>query len=72
MQDHQIPHKSNKPILLRMPAVISRVGLSKSSIYNGIKDKTFPAPLRLSRRAVCWNSADIDAWIAERIKGGQK
>lgn len=56
--------------LLRLPEVESLVGLRKSSIYDAMKRGEFPAPVKLSRRAVCWPASAIDAWIAERIKGG--
>lgn len=56
--------------LLRLPEVETLVGLRKSSIYDAMKRGEFPAPVKLSRRAVCWPASAIDAWIAERIKGG--
>jgi prophage regulatory protein len=56
--------------LLRLPEVESIVGLKKSSIYEGVKKLTFPAPVRLSRRAVCWSSSAINAWVHERINAG--
>lgn len=56
--------------LLRLPEVESIVGLRKSSIYDAMKRGEFPAPVKLSRRAVCWPASAIDAWIAARIKAG--
>lgn len=56
--------------LLKLPEVEARVGLKKSSIYAGVAAGTFPAPVRLSRRCVCWPSSRIDAWIADRIQTG--
>lgn len=55
--------------LLRLPDVIEKVGLGKSSIYDGVRQGTFPAPVKLSRRAVCWPASAVDSWIADRIKG---
>ncbi len=52
--------------LQRLPLVEERTGLRKSSIYAGVKAGTFPAPLRLSARAVAWKSEAIDRWINER------
>ena len=52
--------------LVRLPIVEDLTGLCKSSIYAGIRNKTFPAPVRLSARAVAWRESDIDQWIAER------
>jgi prophage regulatory protein len=55
--------------LLRLPDVMALVALRKSSIYELIKQGRFPAPVKLSARAVCWPSSAIDKWITERIKG---
>jgi prophage regulatory protein len=48
------------------------VGLQKSSIYEGVKNGTFPAPIKLSRRAVCWPESHIAAWVDERIHHAYK
>ena len=56
--------------LLKLPEVMSIVALKKSSVYEGVKNGTFPPPVRLSRRAVCWASSAINAWVLERIKAG--
>lgn len=52
--------------LQRLPIVEVRTGFKKSSIYAGVKAGTFPAPVRLSARAVAWRESDIDRWINER------
>ena len=51
--------------ILRLPEVIDRTGLSRSSIYQRISDGTFPAPVVLGSgaRAVGWRETDIDQWI---------
>jgi len=66
----------NKPIapakpsrFLRLPSVVDRTGLGKSTIYAGAKARTFPAPVRLTGgRVVAWREEDIDRWIAERTQ----
>ena len=67
---------SNQKIerLLRLPEVESLVGMKKSAIYAGVREGTFPAPVKLSRRAVCWPLSRLEAWIAQRIElgGGTK
>ena len=64
------PKKSGK--LLRLPAVEERTGFKKSSVYAGVKAGTFPAPVRLSARAVGWREEDLDKWVSERVStGGQ-
>ena len=62
------PYKPAQERLLRLPDVESLVGLRKSSIYAGVAQGTFPAPIKLSRRAVAWPASVIDAWVMARIK----
>lgn len=54
--------------ILRLPEVIKRTGRSRSSIYQGIKDGTFPKPIKLGARSIGWPSSAIDDWIEERIQ----
>ncbi len=57
-------------MLLRLPSVMMRCGLGRSSIYAGVKAGTFPAPVRLSARAVGFREDEIDRWVMGRIKTG--
>jgi prophage regulatory protein len=50
----------------RLPEVINNVQLSRSSIYLKVKNGTFPAPVKISDRAIGWHSNEINAWIASR------
>jgi prophage regulatory protein len=50
--------------ILRFAEVSRRTGLGRTSIYEGIREGTFPAPVKLTKTAVGWRSTDIDAWIA--------
>jgi prophage regulatory protein len=52
--------------LLRLPAVIGRVGLRKSAIYEKIRRDEFPRPVPIGRRARAWRASDIEQWIAQR------
>jgi prophage regulatory protein len=56
---------------MRLPAVMARIGLGRSSIYAGVKARTFPNPIHLSPRAVAWNERDIRQWQADRIKASK-
>lgn len=53
--------------LLRLPAVIERTGLSRSSIYRAIAAGTFPKSVPLGEHAIGFLAADIDRWIAARV-----
>lgn len=47
-----------------------RVGLSGSTIYDAIKRGTFPRPVKVGVRAVRWSESEIEAWLADRQRGG--
>jgi len=52
--------------VLRLPDVILRTGLSRSTIYERMSRDAFPKPIRLTGRAVGWRDSDIEAWIDSR------
>ncbi|WBS02372.1 AlpA family transcriptional regulator [Pseudoduganella sp. SL102] len=54
--------------ILRLPQIKARCGLSRASIYAGVKNGTFPAPVKLGERAVGWLASSIDAWIQSRAQ----
>ena len=54
-------------VILRLPVVKSRTGLSRSSIYQHVADGSFPRPVSLGARAVGWVESDIDGWISRKI-----
>jgi prophage regulatory protein len=51
---------------LRLPTVIERTGLSRSSIYRLVQLGRFPAPVKLSERASAWRESDVVAWLESR------
>ena len=52
---------------LRLPEVMARTGLSRSTIYVRLDQGRFPRPVSLGGRAVGWIEAEVDEWIRERI-----
>jgi prophage regulatory protein len=57
-----------EPAFLRRKQVETRTGLSRSTIYQYIKDGIFPKPVPLGPRAVGWLESEVSEWIAERVK----
>ena len=49
--------------LLAFPQVSEAVALGRSTIYQRIKDGTFPRALSLGQHCVRWRSDDIAEWI---------
>ncbi|WP_084813532.1 helix-turn-helix transcriptional regulator [Desulfogranum japonicum] len=54
--------------ILRMDQVLERVGLGKSTIYERIKEGTFPRQIKLGQRAVGWLEHEVDAWLLSCIE----
>lgn len=54
--------------ILRRKQVETRTGLSRSTIYQYIKDGIFPKPVPLGPRAVGWLESEVSEWIAGRVK----
>jgi prophage regulatory protein len=52
----------------RLPSVLARTGLARSSLYAAIARGTFCQPVKLSKRTVGFISAEVDAWIRERAE----
>ena len=66
------PTDTGKIRILRLPEVISRVGLKRSSIYRRIWGGYFPKPVSLGGRAVGWFEHEVDAWLIERVQTGPR
>jgi prophage regulatory protein len=56
------------PRLMRRPEVLTRVGLSSSTLYEMTAAGEFPAPIPIGRQAVGWLESEVDAWIKKRIE----
>lgn len=57
--------------LIRLPEVKARTALSRSTIYKRVADGSFPPPIKLGERAVGWIEAEVEAWLAEKIKASR-
>lgn len=53
--------------ILRKPIVVERVGLSGTTIWRLVRDKRFPAPIRLSTNAIGWRESDVEEWLRSRV-----
>lgn len=52
--------------ILRLPDVIKATGLSRSTIYEKIKNGEFPKPVKLGERSRGWRQSVIAGWINNR------
>jgi len=59
-------------MILRLPAVKTRTGLSRSTIYLRVAEGRFPKPISLGARAVGWVDAEVEAWLAGQIESSRR
>lgn len=57
--------------LLRLPAVKSLTGFSRSSIYLKISEGSFPKPVCIGKRAVAWIESEVYDWISKTIRNSR-
>ena len=54
--------------IIRLPAVKARIGLSRSTIYQLVAQRTFPSQIALGARSVGWLESEVDQWLAARVE----
>lgn len=64
--------ETNYTCMLRVQEVCRRTGLSKSQVLRLVNDRSFPRPIRLSKRVVAWVAGDVETWLQERIGAAQQ
>ncbi len=64
----EVRSEAKKPYM-KLPEVMERTGISRTSIYHRIQSNSFPRPVKLGRSSV-WLVEDIDEWF-EECKDGQ-
>ncbi|HEX6705227.1 MAG TPA: AlpA family phage regulatory protein [Albitalea sp.] len=63
---YAVVRASGPQLLLRLPSVLRLTGLGRSTIYRLMAQDRFPAPVRLSERAVGWRLTDLEEWTTSR------
>jgi prophage regulatory protein len=52
---------------IRLPEVVRRCGVAKSSIWLWAREGKFPKPLKISERVTVWRESEVAAWIEARV-----
>ena len=52
----------------RLPEIMARTGLSRSTIYDKMAKGDFPTQIKLGARAVGWIADEIIDWINRQIE----
>ncbi|MGQ0590853.1 MAG: helix-turn-helix transcriptional regulator [Sphingosinicella sp.] len=53
--------------ILRLPAVLDRTGLSRSTLYRKIQAGTFPKQVPISVRCAGWRESAVSDWMRNPI-----
>lgn len=48
---------------LRLPQVLTRVPVGRSTLWLWVREGRFPKPIKLGPMTTAWKSSDVDAWI---------
>ncbi len=51
----------------RLPEVMARTGLPRSSLYHKMSLDEFPQSINLGIRSVGWIAEEVEEWINDRI-----
>ena len=55
------------PRLIRLPEVLSRVGVGKTTLYRLVEQGEFPAPRKLGPQIAVWSDHEVSEWVASRL-----
>jgi prophage regulatory protein len=56
---------------LRLPEVMARTGLARSTIYKLMTEARFPKSFKICGRATAWLNSDVDAWLSECLENSR-
>ncbi len=59
-------HTNTPQRLLRLPEVLKRVGLSKSTVYARVRQGAFPKQVHMGTLSA-WVETEVEAWIARQV-----
>ena len=53
---------------MRLPKVLTKIPVSKSRWWAGVKKQEFPQPVKLGKRCTMWRVSDIEA-LCKKLGG---
>lgn len=65
MQDSVTALPERPDRILRLPAVLDRTGLSRSTLYRKIQEGIFPSQIALGARSAGWRESAVAAWMRD-------
>ena len=59
----EVPMAQSQMRLIRLPEVMARVGIKRSTIYQRMAEGRFPKGRSVGPKSTVWVEAEIDEWI---------
>lgn len=57
-----------RPKIERLPEVMARTGLKRSTLFHLVQRQEFPRPVPLGGRAVGYLASEVDEWIEDQAR----
>jgi len=54
--------------LIRLTVVLEITGLSKTGLYEAIKERSFPQQVKINSRSSTWVRQEVEEWIKGKIE----
>ena len=54
--------------LIRLAVVLEMTGLSKTGLYEAIKERSFPQQVKINSRSSTWVRQEVEEWIKGKIE----
>lgn len=54
--------------IIRLKSVLSRTGLTRSTLYRKIAEGSFPAQIKISVNGAGWHESEISRWVEDPVR----
>ena len=71
LKERRIEPRMGEERFIRLGEVLATCGKSRSSVYAGIKEGTFPAPVKLQGRSSAWLRSEVLRWMQACIEASR-
>lgn len=63
------PMTTNGGAFLRLPQILSRIPVARSTLWTWVREGRFPKPVKLGPMTTAWREADVNQWVSQSSQG---
>ena len=71
LKERRVEPRMGEERFIRLGEVLATCGKSRSSVYAGIKEGTFPPPVKLQGRSSAWLRSEVLRWMQACIEASR-